>query len=174
MNYRSNTMNINNMEVKFKRFTPNAHIPQKATEKSAGYDLRVPTITRVKPGRQIIKLGFAIQLPDWHKAVVDPRSGFSSKGMEGYLGAIQQEDGSYEYQEQQRFDCDVIHGLIDCDYRGECGVIVNNHGCEFWLPAGARIAQMVITKYEDTEFVEVEDLDKTERGDGGFGHTGTN
>lgn len=162
------------MEVKFKKLTPSAHIPQRATEKSAGYDIRIPFDYHVKCGRQVVKLGFAIQLPDWHKAVVDPRSGFSSKGMEGYLNAIKKEDGGIEFDYCRRFDCDVVHGMVDADYTGECGVIINNHDHEFWLPAGSRIAQMVITKYEDVEFVETDALDETVRGEGGFGHTGVN
>lgn len=160
------------MKIKIQKLDANASIPQKATDKAAGYDLRLPKHTYIESGRQIVKLGFAIQLPDWHKAVVDPRSGFSSKGMEGYVN-VKAGEGVIDFGEPQRLDCDVIHGLIDCDYRGECGVIVkNNEQFGFWLPAGTRIAQMVITKYEDAEFVEADELDDTERGTGGFGHTG--
>lgn len=160
------------MKIKIQKLDANASIPQKATDRAAGYDLRTPRDFHVMRGRQIIPLGFAMQLPDWHKAVVDPRSGFSSKGMEGYLLAVKGEDGVTKFDGKRRFDCDVIHGLIDCDYRGQCGVILNNQDVEFWLPAGTRIAQMVVTKYEDAEFEEADQLDETERGNGGFGHTG--
>lgn len=160
------------MIVKFKKLLPIAKLPKKQTDSSAGYDLYTPCIIKVKPGRQIIPLHFAIQLPEGYCANIDPRSGFSAKGMEGYFEGKAFEDG---VAEPQRFDCDVVHGLIDSDYRGCCGVIINNRsGFSFLLPTNTRIAQMVITKHESVEFVEVEDLDKTERGDGGFGHTGTN
>jgi dUTP pyrophosphatase len=159
------------MQVKIKKLIPEAFIPEKATPYAAGYDIKIPKDYHVMRGRQVIPLGFAIQLPEFYKAVVDPRSGFSSKGMEGYLEAVLDEEFGMIFKEQRRFDCDVKHGLIDCDYRGCCGVILNNRDEEFWLPAGSRIAQMVITKYEDVEFSEADQLDDTERGTGGFGHT---
>ena len=65
-------------------------------------------------------------------------------------------------------------GTIDSDYRGDIGIILINHGFEpFMVEQGDRIAQMVIVKHEQAEFVEVQELDETSRGDGGFGHTGT-
>lgn len=75
---------------------------------------------------------------------------------------------------QSRFDSDVVHGMVDSDYTGGVGVIINNRsGFEFILKRGSRIAQMVIVKHETVTFTEVEELNQTERGTGGFGHTGT-
>lgn len=86
--------------------------------------------------------------------------------MEGYTSLIPGDKTGYG-----RFDCDVLHGLIDSDYRGVVGVIVNNHGRAFRLPERTRIAQMVIRKVEDVEFTEVAQLSHTERENGGFGHS---
>lgn len=157
------------MEVKFKKLTPQTFIPQASTEEAAGYDLRIPETVTVRLGRQIIPLGFAIQLPRGYKADIDPRSGFSSKGMEGFCSVIDMTENR-----SSRFDADVVHGMVDSDYTGSCGVIINNRsGYEFILKRGSRIAQMVITKHETVTFTEVEELEQTERGTGGFGHTGT-
>lgn len=71
-----------------------------------------------------------------------------------------------------RFNCDVIQGKIDSDYRGCLGVIINNQDEEFIIPRGTRIAQLTFYKVEDVEFEEVEELTQTERNDGGFGSTG--
>lgn len=157
------------MEVKFKKLTPQTFIPQASTEEAAGYDLRIPETVTIRRGRQIIPLGFAIQLPRGYKADIDPRSGFSSKGMEGFCSVIDMTENH-----SSRFDADVVHGMVDSDYTGSVGVIINNRsGFEFILKRGSRIAQMVITKHETVTFTEVEELEQTERGTGGFGHTGT-
>ena len=72
---------------------------------------------------------------------------------------------------RRRFDCDVIQGKIDSDYRGCLGVIVDNKDVEFRIMRGTRIAQLTFYKVEDVTFEEVEELTQTERGDGGFGST---
>ena len=72
------------MNVKFKKLLPGAALPKKATDGSAAYDLYVPEDTIIKPGRHIIPLGFAMEMEPGYEALVNPRSGFSSKGMEGY------------------------------------------------------------------------------------------
>lgn len=152
------------MEVKIKKLIKEAVLPRKATDGSAGYDLYTPIGINIKKDRQIIKLGFAIQLPKGYHADIDPRSGFSAKGMEGYFDG----DGA-----AHRFDCDVVHGMVDSDYEGEVGVIINNRSSfEFYIPMNTRIAQMTIVKDEVADFVEVEELEHTERGEGGFGSTG--
>lgn len=106
----------------------------------------------------MIKLGIAIQMPSNMKAIIKPRSGFSLKGIIGV-------DGKYH-------DADVLDGVIDCDYTGCIGVIVKSFEKEpFYIAAKERIAQLLFSNYIEVEFVEVESLDSTDRGDGGFGHT---
>ena len=134
--------------------------PKQATEQSAGYDVYLPANTEVKPGRQVIPLNFSLEISRGYEAKIEPRSGFSSKGMEGADG--------------RRHDADVITGKVDADYRGIVGVIVDNHeGGAFWLSAGLRIAQMTFYKAEKVTFVPSERLSETKRGNGGFGHSGS-
>lgn len=169
------------MKVKFKKLLPGAILPKKATEGSAAYDLYVPEDVIIKPGRQIIPLGFAMEMEPGHEALVNPRSGFSSKGMEGYLivdmtvvGKLFEDCGTERFvsMKPRRFNCDVIEGKIDSDYRDGVGVIVHNHGPEFLIKAGTRIAQMTFHKVETVEWEETDTLSETDR-DGGFGSTGT-
>lgn len=145
------------MQVKFRAMRGGIK-PKRATQLAAGYDLYLPADVQIKKGRQLIPLGFAIELPEGYEADIEPRSGFSSKGM---LAS----DGN-------RKDADVIEGKVDADYRGEVHIILNNHGEPFELACGTRIAQMTIRKHEVVEFVESEELSETERGEGGFGHSG--
>lgn len=168
------------MKVKFKKTREGAMLPKKATAGSAAYDLYVPQDTVInKCSRKVVRLGFAMEMPKRVEALIDARSGFSSKGMEGHelihlhMG---QEDPVYVgdaiMMETDRFDCDVIQGKIDSDYRGEVGVIVNNRDSRsFEIKAGTRIAQMTFHKVEEAEWEEVEELSETDR-EGGFGSTG--
>lgn len=134
-------------------------MPTKGTKGAAAFDLYLPNSTKVFKGRQVLPLYFSIELPKGFCAKIMPRSGYSSKGVEDILG--------------KRHDTDIELGLIDEDYRGVVGVIVNNHDNAYTLRKGTRIAQMLIEKVElDVEFEEVENLSDTERGDGGFGSTG--
>lgn len=147
------------MKVRIKKLSDGAFVPTKATEGSAAYDVYLPLDMVVKPGRSILPLYFAIELPYGYEAKIEPRSGFSSKGMEDYR--------------KERKDADVIQGKIDSDYRNGVGVIVNSHeSYPFTLLRGTRIAQMTIYKVEDAEFEEAEQLSETGR-NGGFGSTGT-
>lgn len=158
------------MKIKIKKLSDQALLPKKATKGSAAYDLYIPEDVMVGHGRQIIKLKFAIEVPEGYEAKIEPRSGYSSKGMEGFIRVF---DKNVPKEAKKRFDCDVLVGKIDSDYRGEVGIIINNRGdFPFYLKRGQRIAQMTIYKVEDAEFVETEELSDTERGDGGFGHTG--
>lgn len=155
------------MKIKIKKLSDQALLPKRATEGSAAYDLYIPEDVLVGMGRQIIKLKFAIEVPKGYEAKIEPRSGYSSKGMEGRVFE------STPKEMTDRFDCDVLVGKIDSDYRGDVGIIINNREeFPFYLKRGQRIAQMTIYKVEDAEFVETEELSDTERGDGGFGHTG--
>lgn len=172
------------MKVKFKKLHEGARLPEKATEGSAAYDLYVPEDVIIKPGRQVIPLGFAMEMEPEYEALVNPRSGFSSKGMEGYaMGVIP----GYALIPAHvvgntlegvaikplRFDCDVIEGKIDADYRDGIGVIVHSReDWKFLVKAGTRIAQMTFHKVETVQWEEADELSETNR-EGGFGSTGT-
>ena len=130
-------------------------LPQYATEQSAGMDLRAnidaPII--LKPlERKLIPTGLHIALPVGFEAQVRPRSGLALKKGITVLNTP---------------------GTIDADYRGEIGVVLINLSNEdFVVEDGERIAQMVIARHEQGEFISVDVLDETERGEGGYGHTG--
>lgn len=130
-------------------------LPRYATEGSSGMDL-VAAITDniiIKSGdREIVPTGIAISLPPMYEAQIRPRSGLAAKNGVTVLNTP---------------------GTIDNDYRGEIKAILINHGKEdFVIERGMRIAQMVIAKYEQFEIIEVDSLDATDRGTGGFGSTG--
>lgn len=130
-------------------------LPAYATELSAGMDLRAnidePIV--LKPmERRLVPTGLHIALPVGYEAQVRPRSGLALKKGITVLNAP---------------------GTVDADYRGEVGVILINLSDEpFTIEDGERIAQMVIARHEHAEFVPVDVLDETERGEGGYGHTG--
>lgn len=130
-------------------------LPEYATAQSAGVDLRAnldePVV--MKPmERRLIPTGLFISLPVGFEAQVRPRSGLAIKKGITVLNTP---------------------GTIDADYRGEIGVIlINLSQEEFTVNDGERIAQMVIARHEQAEWVQVETLDETERGAGGFGHSG--
>lgn len=130
-------------------------LPAYATPESAGMDLRAnitDPIVLHPLERRIIPTGLYIALPPGYEAQVRPRSGLAFKHGITVLNSP---------------------GTIDSDYRGELGVLlVNLSNEDFTVEAGERIAQMVIARHEQGEFVEVEELDDTERGVGGYGHTG--
>lgn len=175
--------------VKIKKLHPDAVIPTKATPQSIGYDLYVRQDICIEHPRQVIPLGFAIELPDGIEAKIEPRSGFSSKGIEGFALrsetlrerryddiTITSEELWQRIDKAERFNADVLVGKVDPDYRGEVGVIIRNNepGRHFLIAKGTRIAQM--TFYPIAQFpggFEVlDELSETERADGGFGHTG--
>lgn len=130
-------------------------LPAYATAQSAGMDLRANISEPIvlKPlERRLIPTGLHIALPQGYEAQVRPRSGLALKHGITVLNTP---------------------GTIDADYRGEIGVVLINLSSEpFTVNDGERIAQMVIAKHETATFVEVETLDETERGQGGYGHTG--
>ena len=129
--------------------------PFYATEKSAGMDLKANVTEPITLGpldRAMIPTGLFIALPDGTEAQVRPRSGLAAKHGISVLNAP---------------------GTVDADYRGEIKVILVNLSNEpFTINPGERIAQMVIARYEKVEWNEVETLDETDRGTGGFGSTG--
>ena len=166
------------MKVRIKRVSPSAVIPRRSTPLAAGFDLFTPCDIELENGRQVIPLFFSIELPHGHAATIQPRSGFSSKGLECEYW-LKDEEGEYVLIDRHcRLDADVIRGLVDEDYRGGVGVIVKVNryiGCNerFVLRKGTKFAQMQIVEVPDVEFEETESLSVTERGGGGFGHTGS-
>ena len=142
------------MEVKIINKSNNP-LPEYSTIMSAGMDLRAfiehPIVLR-SLNRILIPTGLYIEIPEGYEAQVRPRSGLAIKNGITILNSP---------------------GTLDADYRGEIGVILINLSTEpFFINSGDRIAQLVFHKYEKAEFVEVEHLDETERGEGGFGHSG--
>ena len=141
------------MKVKIK--SDSGILPFYETEGSAGMDLKAyieePVV--LKPGqRMLVPTGLYIELPVGYEAQIRARSGLAIKRGIGLVNGI---------------------GTIDSDYRGEIKVILINWGDEdFVIENGDRIAQMVIAKYERVEWEPADDLSETERGSGGFGHTG--
>lgn len=130
-------------------------IPQYETPLSAGVDLRAnidESITLEPLQRALIKTGLFMAIPAGYEAQVRPRSGLAFKKGITVLNSP---------------------GTIDADYRGEVGVILVNLSDEdFIVEDGERIAQLVVAKCEQAEFVETSELSETERGEGGFGSTG--
>ena len=130
-------------------------LPAYATELSAGMDLRAnidESITHNPMERRIIPTGLYMALPPGYEAQVRPRSGLAFKHGITVLNSP---------------------GTIDADYRGEIGVLLVNLSNEpFVITEGERIAQMVIARHEQGQFEVVDELDQTERGEGGYGHTG--
>tara|TARA_B100000427_G_scaffold327446_1_gene338210 strand:+ start:83 stop:517 length:435 start_codon:yes stop_codon:yes gene_type:complete len=130
-------------------------LPHYSTPASAGMDLRanIEAPIRLKPlERAAVKTGIFIQLPVGYEAQVRPRSGLSFKNGITVLNSP---------------------GTIDADYRGEVGVIlVNLSSKDFIIEDGERIAQMVVAKHEQADWQQVEMLEESERGAGGFGSTG--
>lgn len=131
-------------------------MPHYETIASAGMDLRAnidQPITLKSLERTIIPTGLYIELPVGYEAQVRPRSGLAAKKGITVLNAP---------------------GTVDADYRGEVGVILANLSTEdFTIENGERVAQMVIAKHEQAEWIEVEELSSTDRGAGGFGSTGS-
>lgn len=131
------------------------NLPEYATLLSAGMDLRanIEEPIALKPlQRELISTGIYIQLPPGYEAQIRPRSGLAFKHGISIVNSP---------------------GTIDADYRGEIRVIlVNLSDEEFVVNDGERICQMVISKHERIEWQEVDTLDESDRGEGGFGHTG--
>jgi dUTP pyrophosphatase len=130
-------------------------LPKYETNGSAGMDLLAAIEENVvlKPGEiKLIKTGIALALEKGFEAQVRPRSGLALKNGITVLNTP---------------------GTVDSDYRGEvCVILINHSNVDFTITRGMRIAQMVIAKYEQAQILEVENLDETSRGAGGFGSTG--
>ncbi|MDE6573905.1 MAG: dUTP diphosphatase [Muribaculaceae bacterium] len=135
---------------------PGVQLPAYATESSAGMDVRafIPEEIVLQPGeRTLIPTGLRVEIPHGYEIQMRPRSGLALKKGISLLNSP---------------------GTIDADYRGEIGVILINHSSEaFAVCPGERICQMVLARVPQIEWVETSSLENSERGEGGFGHTGT-
>ena len=141
------------IEVKFKKLTESAIIPEYKSKEAAGMDLCSNEGFTIEPGSyQLIKTGIAIELPVGYEAQVRPRSGLALKNGITVLNSP---------------------GTIDSDYRSDVGVILVNHGSKYFeVKQGDRIAQLVIAPVEKAKLVQVQELESSDRGAGGFGSTG--
>ncbi len=139
------------MEIKIKLLSEAGKIPAKGTGFSAGYDLYAAESGEIDPlKRFLIKTNISIAIPKGYYGRIAPRSGLAYKN-----------------------GIDVMAGVIDSDYRGDVGVILYNTGIEvFSFGRGDRIAQLIIEKCHRADWLQVDDLSGTGRGDGGYGHTG--
>ena len=142
------------MTLRFRRLSEAARPPAQAHEGDAGYDLHAAEGLTIAPGeRASVGTGIAVAIPQGQAGLVIPRSGLAS-----------------------RHGISVVNtpGLIDSGYRGELRVLLLNtdRGQPFSVEPGDRIAQLVLVRVETDEAVEVEELDETVRGAGGFGSTG--
>lgn len=134
------------------RLSPDATLPTRGSPHAAGYDLYAPLPVLIPTGgRQLVLTGIALAIPPGHYGRIAPRSGHALK-----LGLH------------------ILAGVIDEDYRGEIAVLALNTGHEpVRLPAGAKIAQLILERISTPEVVEVHALPTTDRGEAGFGSTGT-
>jgi dUTP pyrophosphatase len=139
------------MNINIQTLHSDAIIPKAAHEHDAGVDLHAIEDYELQAGeRKLFKTGLAIELPVGYVALIWPRSGLSYKR-----------------------GIDVLAGVIDAGYRGDCGVILLNTGeIPCIIKKGERIAQLLIQPIVLPHFIEVEELNETIRGDGGFGSSG--
>ena len=149
------TILLPSIEIRLKRL-PHGEglpLPQYATEHAAGMDVVAAEAVVLEPGaRHAVATGFAIAIPVGYEVQVRPRSGLALK---------------------HGITCLNTPGTIDADYRGEVKVILANLGAEpFPIARGERIAQLVPAPVQHARFAEVDELDETVRGAGGFGSTG--
>ena len=145
------------LKVRFRRLSsnPDLPLPQRATEHSAGYDVRsAEKCVTLEPGEiRLVSTGLIMELPEGIECPVRPRSGMALK---------------------HGITLPNSPGTIDPDYRGELCVIMQNLGTEsFTLKRGERIAQLVFARFETPEAEETDELSETDRGKGGFGSTGS-
>lgn len=156
------------MDIKIVKLTENAILPSQAHSGDAGYDLYAVDRVVLKPmARAVVKTGISIRIPFGYYGRVAPRSGLSVKN-----------------------GIDVMAGVIDHSYTGEIGVVLINlnfninqilnpiaqtfgSDMDFIINPGMKIAQLIIEKCHDVNWIQVDKLDETKRGDGGFGSTGS-
>lgn len=136
------------IRISIKKLNPLAKIPKQANISDAGFDLYPVVSYWIKSGeRNIVKIGIAISIPDGYYGRIAPRSGLSVK-----------------------FGLQVLAGVIDSGYLGEIGVVIYNSGNEDYIVSpNQAIAQLIIEKCHAVDWVETDDLEKTERAEKGFG-----
>ena len=143
------------MDVRFKRLNDLAKIPTRGSKFSAGYDLYAATDKDIQippHATEKIRTGLAMDIPV------------------GWFGGVFARSGIASNRGLRPANCVPV---IDCDYRGEWLIPLHNDSNETkTVQAGERIAQLILLPYQDIDFIEVNELAKTDRGDGGFGHTG--
>lgn len=141
--------------IEVKKLNPKARMPRYMTEWAAGMDIHAEPseLIVLAPGQRcLVPTGLAVAIPPGFEIQVRPRSGLALK---------------------QGISLVNTPGTIDADYRGEIGIIVINHGDQdFCIASGDRIAQLVVAPVVQATLIEVDELDQTTRGAGGFGHTG--
>ncbi len=146
---------MQNPDIKLKKLHPDAKIPEYMTELAAGMDIcaLLTEALVLEPGqRSLIPTGLAFAIPPGYEMQVRPRSGLAIKHGIALVNSP---------------------GTIDADYRGEVSIILINHGLEsFTINSGDRIAQLIVAPVSQANLIETLDLDETNRGSGGFGHTG--
>ncbi|XP_066262534.1 deoxyuridine 5'-triphosphate nucleotidohydrolase [Euwallacea similis] len=143
----------NPLVLKYTKVIPEAFPPTKGSEKAAGYDLK-SAVNVVVParGKYLVDTGLKIELPEGCYGRIAPRSGLAVKNF-----------------------IDVGAGVVDEDYRGVLKVVLFNHSdTNFEVKKGDRVAQLICEKIYYPQLEEVEELTQTQRGEGGFGSTGTN
>lgn len=150
------------MEIKIKKLRPEAIIPQRVTKGSAAYDAFIPNEIKLRYGKQIIPLGWACSMPISLEMNSRTRAGYAAKGLLVHIKGV-----------EIRIDADVRLGLIDSDYRDEVGVIIDvkdpvAYLNDVFLHRGQALGQIEFVQVPETNFVEVDELDETER-IGGFG-----
>ncbi len=142
------------MKLRFRRLSPEARPPTRAHDGDAGFDLHAVEAASIEPGhRASVGTGVAVAIPEGYAGLVVPRSGLAARHGISLVNAP---------------------GLIDAGYRGELRVLLMNGDPEhtFSVDPGDRIAQLVLVAVESPELEEVDELDATVRGAGGFGSTG--
>lgn len=144
------------MQVKIKLINPKC-MPVRMSQDAAGYDVFSSKRQFIRKGRNLVPLGFALEMPHGMWAEIRPRSSFSLKGFPSDKGNI---------------DADSLHGTIDADYRGEVHAIIHSRST-FFLKEHLRIAQLVFHTLPEVALEQVEELQAdTQRGQKGFGSTG--
>jgi len=182
---------VNAINVKFKRLHPDAKIPQYATEMSAGFDLVAVSDVIIAPGETVkVPLGFAVQIPAGYEIQIRPRSGVTFKTKLRVANSPGTADADYRGEVAVLIDNIAHREISDIDMNerevvyGKSSILDTVDGEYYhgnWIDypwktylirKGDRIAQGVLAAVSRASFEEVAELDDTERGDGGFGHSG--